>query len=170
MKNKEVQVIRFSRIKDELMKIVDCDDKNPETRIKATNLIHSLKNFMLFYYVVFIVAIVLFVKLYLYSFNFFMDGGTLSLSVFNGFSELKFTFFGKTDLIAFLFSLVIYVVVIVFYFIGMFYLKEKIINKFFNKIKPDQLTQACFMSIKEKSTVNLRSGLFVFDVLIGLFD
>lgn len=170
MKKEETQVIRFSRIKDELKKIVDCDDKNPETRIKATNLIHTLKNFMLFYYVVLLIAIVLFVILYLYSFNFFMDGGTLSLSVFNGFSELKFIFFGKTNFISFLFSVIISLSAIIFYFIGMFYLKEKIIISFFNKIKPDQLSHACFMSIKEKSTVNLYSGLFVFAVLIGLFD
>lgn len=172
MKNKEIQVTRFSLIKNELQKIVDSDEKNTADRIKATNLIHSLVNFKLTYYFVLLVTTILFVVLYISLMDFFIGGGNISLSIYNNSNELKFIFFGKTNIISLILSVVVFACVLLLYFVGLFYFKEKFINSFFNKIKPDQLIHTNFNKIKEKSKTNLYDGIgiLILDVFIGLFD
>ena len=170
MKNKEIKVTRFSLIKNELQKIVDSDEKNTADRIKATNLIHSLANFKLTYYFVLLVTTILFVVLYINLTDFFIGDGNISLSIYNNSNELKFIFFGKTNIISLILSVVIFACAWLLYFVGLFYFKEKFISSFFNKIKPDQLIYTNFNKIKEKSKTNLYGGILIFDVFIGLLD
>lgn len=171
MNSKPVKVVRFSLIKNELEKIVNCDEKSPEDRIKATKLMYSLRRIKLLYYLALLISSIVFILFFVNFLSFAKEGGTVSVSILNSGNRVsEFIFLGNVNPVSTFLSVAFSGLLTTFCVWFGVCLKEKIINIFFNKIKPDQLIHTNFQKIKDQSTVNFSGGIFVLDMFIALFD